>query len=150
MRRTTALIVLVLGGAAYADQARDMSGKQEQKMLQCPSSVRGATTSVVDLKDGVEVTVTAPDPATQEEIRRRARHQERIAMQSARGVIEHTGEGTGSGKFGYCPGMLQETRVSAEDVPGGTKLTVRADRPQQVHKLQKTTQKRAEALRVHQ
>ena len=143
----TLALALVASGGARAEQARNMSGAREQKMRHCPSSVPGATTSVTDRKDGVEITVTAQAAAAQEEIRRRARHQERISMQSARGVIEHTGEGTGSGELGYCPGMLAATRVESQDVPGGARLIVRPLHTGDIQKLQRTTRQRAQAMR---
>jgi hypothetical protein len=142
---------LAAGGASLAKELpHDMTGKREQRMKQCPSAVPGATTKVVDRKDGVEVTVTAPSATSAEEIRNRARHQEAVSLQPARGAIEHTGEGTGSGKLGYCPGMIQATQVTAEDVPDGARLIIRAADPDQVKKLQKTAHERAQALRVRQ
>jgi hypothetical protein len=129
---------------------RDMTGKREREMQHCPSAVPGSATRVADRRDGVEVTVTARDKTAQEEIRRRAHRQETVSIQSARGVIEHTGEGTGSGQFGYCPGMLEGTHVTAADVPQGAKMRVQTAPPEQVKKLQRMTKRRADALRVLQ
>jgi hypothetical protein len=67
-------------------------------------------------------------------------------MQSARGAIEHTGGGTGSGKFGFCPGMIQGTRVAVDDLPDGARMTVRAESESQARSLQKMTRARLRDL----
>lgn len=48
---------------------------------------------------------------------------------------------------GFRRGMLQETRVAAEELPSGAKLTVRAAAPERVRELQRTTRERLEAMR---
>ena len=143
-----ALSLLLLGGAAGATSTtpEDMSGKKERQMAQCPSAVPDAKTTVQDTKSGVIVTVTSREAQARDEIRRRARVQERVGLQPARGAIEHTGSGTGSGKFGYCPGMIQGTRVAVDDVPDGARLTVRAASASQVRSLQRMTHARLREL----
>lgn len=131
------------GAAANAN----MTGQREHQMANCPSAVRGATTTVVNRKDGVEVLVTAKDPQAQQEIRRRARVQQTVAWQPERGAIEHTGGGTGSGKFGYCPGLVQNTRLDIADTPDGAKLTVHAASVEDVPRLQTQTKERAQSLK---
>ena len=56
------------------------------------------------------------------------------------------GLGTGSGRYGHCPGMVQGTDVFVEQLDNGAKITVRADAPD-VARLQKSTQARVKALR---
>jgi len=143
-----ALSLVMLGRSAWATNAtgEDMSGNKERQMAHCPSAVRDAKTSVQDTKSGVIVTVTSANAHARDEIRRRARVQENVGMQPARGAIEHTGGGTGSGKYGYCPGMIQGTRVAVEDVPDGARMTVRAESASQVRSLQKMTRERARDL----
>ena len=151
MTRLTALAaasLLALGGVAAAkNPAREgMTGKKEHQMANCPSAVPNAKTAVRDTKDGVVVTVTAADPTAREEVQRRAHRQEEVAMQSARGAIEHTGTGTGSGKFGFCPGMIEGTHVAVDDVPDGARMTVRATSEAQARSLQKMTRARLRQL----
>ncbi|MGZ3439421.1 MAG: hypothetical protein ACXVDD_07885, partial [Polyangia bacterium] len=86
--------------ASAKETSEDMTGKKERQMAECPSAVPDAKTKVEDTKSGVVVSVTAADPAARDEIRRRARVQQNVGMQTQRGAIEHTGGGTGSGKFG--------------------------------------------------
>jgi TusA-related sulfurtransferase len=152
MERTTVMagaVLLLLGGLAGAKgttTSEDMTGKQERQMANCPSAVPDSKTTVENKKDGVALTVTGADAAARDEIRRRAHVQENVAMQSARGAIEHTGGGTGSGKFGFCPGMIQGTRVAVEEVPDGARLTVHAGSESQAQSLQKMTRARLRQL----
>jgi hypothetical protein len=118
-------------------------------MANCPSSVPGAATTLVDLDDGVELTVTATEEWAQEEIRRRAQSQGFTSWQPEKGAIEHTGMGTGSGRYGFCPGMLEGTTVDEQLLPTGARLTVRADRPAQVRELKRTSHARLQALKKH-
>jgi len=141
-------MLLLAGGVAAANTTTgdDRTGKKEHDMLNCPSAVPHAKSAVEDIKDGVVVTVVSSDPEARREIQFRAHRQEEVAMQSARGSLEHTGAGTGSGKFGYCPGMIQGTRVAVEDVPSGARLTVRAASEPQVQLLQQMTRERLRDL----
>jgi hypothetical protein len=142
---------VVSAAAAAANKPRavddDMTGKREMYMSNCPSTVDGAATTVRDLDDGVELTITAREEWARREIWRRAQNQGESAWKPERGAIEHTGMGTGSGRFGFCPGILQGTTVDAELLPNGARLTVRADVPAQAAKLKRVTRDRLEWLR---
>jgi hypothetical protein len=122
----------------------NMSGRRELGMANCPSAVGGAITDVADLPNGVVVTVSAPDdPIAAQEIQRRARFQLEIAEQPERGAIEHTGLGTGSGRYGYCPGMLEKARFDVQWTADGARLFVRLEDAEAVKQLQRDTRKRA-------
>jgi hypothetical protein len=133
---------------AFADDgARDMTGRKELAMQQCPSAVWNATTKVSDIPDGVTVTVSAADDLlAQQEIRRRVQFQIEIADLPERSAIEHTGLGTGSGRYGFCPGMMAGTSLAVKWLPNGAIMTIRADKAEDVARLQKSTHKRARAL----
>lgn len=152
-RRAVAAAALSLVCAAPAvakdkgAAGENMTGQREHAMANCPSAVQGANTTVVNRKDGVDVLVTARDPAAQQEIRRRARVQQKVAWQPERGAIEHTGGGTGSGKFGYCPGLIQNTKLEIADTSDGARLTVHAASKEDVPRLQRQTRARAAALK---
>jgi hypothetical protein len=144
---TLAALALFSGVAvAKGKTSEDRTGKKEHQMANCPSAVPGATTIVANSKAGVVVTVTSDKANVTDEIRRRAHIQENVAAQTARGAIEHTGEGTGSGKFGYCPGLVQGTSVAVDDIPDGARLTVRAASPSEVQALQQSTRARLRDL----
>ncbi len=152
MKRIGLLVaVLSVGGVALATAKEatkeNMTGQKEHRMANCPSAVQGATTKVVDTRDGVEVQVAAHDPAAQAEIRRRARVQQNVAGQPERGAIEHTGGGTGSGKYGYCPGLIQNTKLQIKDTPEGATLRVFATSKEDVPRLQQQTRARAAQLK---
>lgn len=144
----TALAALVPGAASRADRGdENMTGRKELQMASCPSAVPGATTRVGDRADGVVVTVAAArDPIAQQEIRRRVQKQLELVDRPERGAIEHTGLGTGSGRYGWCPGMLEHTSLSVEWTTDGATMTIRADRAADVRRLQTITHRRARAL----
>jgi hypothetical protein len=140
-----AIELLTPGYVARADE--DMSGRRELQMSHCPSAVDGATTRVGNVDRGVVVTVRAPlDPIAQQEIRRRVQYQLEIVDEPERGSIEHTGLGTGSGRYGFCPGMMERTSLEVEWTSDGAKMIIRADRAEDVLRLQTTTRRRVRAL----
>jgi hypothetical protein len=148
--------LVVLGLLAFvrlahaADADEDMSGRRELQMSHCPSAVAGSITHVANIDGGVTVTVQAPrDPIAQQEIRRRVQYQLEVVDQPERSAIEHTGLGTGSGRYGFCPGMMERTSLDVEWTSDGAKMTIRADRPEDVRRLQATTRRRARMLGEH-
>jgi hypothetical protein len=148
MRKVT-IVALLLAGCASTKATRvDMTGQKEHAMANCPSATQGASTSVANIPGGVQLTVTAPDTVQQQEIRRRAQTQLAMGTHAKHGALEHTGQGTGSGRFGYCPGMVEDTVVSVDELPDGARITVRANKTKNVALLQQDTFRRAEALPV--
>lgn len=146
------LIALAFGAlslpivAAAKPTSRDMTGKEEHAMRNCPSTVAGATTAVEDRKDGVVITVTAADALAAKEVQKRASLQANVAAQPARGAMEHTGQGTGSGQFGFCPGMTEGTSIVVENLPDGARLSVHSQTAAQVPALQQSTRARLRRL----
>jgi hypothetical protein len=86
------------------------------------------------------------DPMMQSEIRRCANEQAKLSLQPERGALEHTGAGTGSGKYGFCPGMIQGTRVSVDNLADGARLRVRAPSEREARALQRSTHERLKKL----
>jgi hypothetical protein len=124
--------------SAWAKEADTVGGGH---MQHCPSAVAGAKTEIKDNKDSVEVTVTATDAAKTEEIRKRAKHMVEAAKSDPTAVV-HNGDGHGGGGLGRCEVVLKDTTVTAEDVDGGTKLTVKPTRPVDFEWLKKETHAR--------
>jgi len=143
-----AVLAAAVPGAARADRGdENMTGRKELQMQNCPSAVPGAVTRVTDIPAGVVVSVRAPlDPIAQQDIRRRVQKQLELVDRPERGAIEHTGLGTGSGRYGWCPGMVEHTSLSVEWTTDGAVMTIRADRVEDVPRLQSTTHRRARAL----
>jgi hypothetical protein len=110
-------------------------------MQHCPTAVAGAKTEVKDNKDSVDVIVTAADAAKTAEIRKRAQHVVDAAKADPSSV-EHTGEGHGGGGLGLCTVVLKDTTVTAADVEGGSKLTVKPNKPVDLEWLKKETHAR--------
>lgn len=124
----------------------DMTGKEEHAMRNCPSTVAGAATVIENRPDGVVLTITAKDAPAAQEIQERASMQANVAAQPARGAIEHTGEGTGSGQFGFCPGMVEGTLITVDNLADGARLVVRSQTATQVPALQQSTRARLRRL----
>jgi len=110
-------------------------------MQHCPSAVAGAKTEIKDNKDSIEVTVTSTDAAKTEEIRKRAKHMVDSAKADPTSVV-HNGEGHGGGGLGQCEVVLKDTSVTAEDVDGGSKMTVKPTKPVDFEWLKKETHAR--------
>lgn len=140
-----AALVPAAAGADHGDE--NMTGRRELQMQSCPSAVPGAVTRVTDIPAGVVVSVRAPlDPVAQKDIQRRVQKQLELADRPERGAIEHTGLGTGSGRYGWCPGMVEHTSVAVEWTTDGAVMTIRAERVEDVPRLQSMTHRRARAL----
>lgn len=128
--------------AEPAEATPDMANK----MAHCPSAVEGATTEVSEGEGAVVVTVTAEDEAAVTEIRERANHLAGLEPTDS-AEVKHTGEGTGGGELGKCPVVMTDVEVSAEDVDGGSAVTVTPKDEAQLASLLAEAQKRAASLR---
>jgi hypothetical protein len=105
-----------------------------RKMEHCPSSVPGATTKIEDAADGVVVVITGADDAAAAAIREDAKHLVAVSVKNPT-EIKHSGEGEGGGGLGNCPVVLADTTITAEDVPGGAKVTVKPAKAEDLAKL---------------
>src|SRR5438309_4523419 len=110
-------------------------------MQHCPSAVAGAKTEIKDGKDGVEIVVTSTEAAKTEDIRKRAKHMVDSAKVDPTAVV-HNGEGHGGGGLGLCEVVLKDTTVTAEDVDGGSKITVKPTKAVDLEWLKKETRTR--------
>lgn len=120
------------------------SGKLQNKMANCPSAVPGAKTTIAMTSDGVDVTVTAREPAAERKIVELAEFHARTAP-SASGT-QHTGKGGGPARIGFCPTVHAGATVRASHVAGGVRVEIRASSPTQVSELQTVTKARASRL----
>jgi TusA-related sulfurtransferase len=111
------------------------------RMRNCPTTVEGAQVSVGDAKDSVEVTITAKDKQATDEIRADAKHLAKVSAKDP-AVVKHTGEGEGGGSLGRCPVVLTDTTITAADVPGGVKLTLKPTKPEDLESLRTEVKKR--------
>jgi hypothetical protein len=111
------------------------------EMEHCPAAVHGAKLVVTETKDGVILTITGKDDA---EIRKRAKHLVDASQVHATNE-KHNGQGAGGG-FGPCPVVIKDTTVAAEDVPGGSKITVKPNSASDLGWLKKETKSRQVAM----
>ncbi len=122
----------------------NMSGAMPRKMANCPASVPGATTKLGMTTDGIDVTITAHDPAVAENIRTLAEYH---AHMDTTGLgLSHTGLRGGASRIGFCPIIHDGTTVTTAVVPEGVRVHVRASSPQRVNELQAKTTARAARL----
>ena len=115
------------------------------KMTNCPNLVEGSATAIKDVEGGVELTVTAKDEAATKDIRARARHLADVSKQEAP-ATRHNGSGHGGGKSGRCPVVARNTVVTADDVEGGAKLTVKPKDPAELDWLRREARERQGGL----
>jgi hypothetical protein len=129
----------LLAPALAAAENKDKGGLAGPgNMMHCPTSVPNTKVEVKDIKDGLEIWVVGPNEAAQTEIRRRAAHVVEAAKTDPNSV-RHTGDGHGGGGIGRCPVVVKDTLVSADDIKGGSKITVRPIKPVDIEWLRKET-----------
>jgi hypothetical protein len=115
------------------------------KMANCPSSVDGASTEVKATKDAIVVTVKGKDEAATKQIRERAKFLVEASKKDPNDVV-HKGDGSGGGGFGRCPVVLKDTTVESKDTGGGSELTVKPKKADDLAALEKESKERAEKL----
>jgi hypothetical protein len=152
--RVTSIFVLLAGTGMLVMSAHaqpespsvhsNMQGSKQRQMINCPSAVPGANSSIRDTLDGYELSVTAKGTNAIEQIRVRARSKHPV--RDAGSPIEHAGEGTGGGEVGFCPLVHYEARVTVKDIEGGVRVHVQARDKSKVGELRARAKDRLEAL----
>jgi len=133
---------LVLAGCAStqsrpepAPQPSQPQGQLEHGMRNCPNALAGTTTNLTNTQDGVDLEITANDPAIQQQIVQLAMVQAHMGKPN-KSEMEHTGMHGGPGDMGYCPIIHTATMVTFDEVKGGAVIHVRAQKPEDVSNLQ--------------
>jgi hypothetical protein len=129
---TAGLTLTLAAATCWADAAVVGGGH----MMHCPAAVAGAKTEIKNGTDAVQITVTADNAAKTDEIRKRAKHVAEAAKADPT-TVAHSGDGHGGGGLGRCEVVLKDTTVTAEDVEGGSRLTVKPTRPVDLEWLKK-------------
>jgi hypothetical protein len=111
-------------------------------MANCPSAVTGALTVVSKDADKVVVLITHKEEAAIAEIRKRAKALEGNSAASD-AEVKHTAKGTGSAVLGKCPVALADATAKAEDVDGGSKVTLTPTDKAKLDDLFKLAEERA-------
>jgi hypothetical protein len=100
----------------------------------CPLGVSGASGKVSNRKDGVEIVITSKDSKAEKEIRDRAHKQEQVSKSAA--------DSNGP----RCPSAPAHSAMTVKEIKGGVRILIKADKPEDVGSLQKTTKERADTL----
>ena len=113
-------------------------------MVNCPSAVPGAVTTLTPTAVGIDVTVTAREQDAQRRIAGLAKlHEQPAGLPFA---LPHVGLRTGGSRIGYCPIVRRGATITTTLVPGGVRIHLRADSPFKVGELQDLVSARAKRL----
>ena len=110
-------------------------GQLEHDMRNCPSSLAGTTTHVTNTPAGVDLEITAGDPAVQQQIVDLAILHEQMGQPNP-GEVQHTGKHGGPGSIGHCPVVHNGTTVTFARIAGGAVIHVAAMAPDDVARVQ--------------
>lgn len=106
-------------------------------MRNCPNALAGTATKLTNTPDGVDLTITASDPAIQQQIVELAIVQAHMGHPN-KSEMEHTGMHGGPGDIGYCPIIHIATTVTSTQIAGGAVIHIHAAVPEDVSHLQAT------------
>lgn len=120
-------------------------GALEHSMANCPTAVQGAVTRAVNTEFGVDLTITADDPASQRRIAELAALHERIGDPDG-SAPPHTGLHGGPGGIGHCPVIHDATTVTFTRLRRGVVIHLRALLPSDVARVQAIVNGRVAAL----
>lgn len=112
-----------------------LQGELEHAMRNCPTAVAGATTQATNTAFGVDLTITANDPASQRRIIELAAKHE--GMGDPEGpATRHTGLHGGPGSSGRCAVVHTGTTVTFTRLRKGAVIHVRALLPDDLARVQ--------------
>jgi hypothetical protein len=134
------------GGPPSGLSGPNMSGARPRRMANCPSAVRGAITTTTPTPDGIDVVVTAPDPAAERKIVGLAEFHAQFPRPLS--PFPHNGLGGGRGHIGFCPIVRGTASITATAVPGGVRVHLSETSPERVRALQRIVQERTQNLRA--
>lgn len=138
--RLLAVLLLAACGSSSSSSPAPAADPLVERMRRCPLTVEGASAEVEDVAGGVAFTVRAEGDAVSE-IRRRAVHVADLAAARAGG-----GAKAGGGQMRRCPIVTVDTRITVEDVDGGSRLVVAAVAPDGVSALREESRARLARL----
>lgn len=135
-----------------ADEDRDEgSGEGKRGEDVCPPSVAGAKTTIRDTDSGVILEVVADAESARKEVADRAAALLERQAAASQDKAAHSGSGSGGG-LGRCPIVIRGTKLTVEPIPaangspGGTRIQVDAEKPEEVDALRRETKQRLAAL----
>jgi hypothetical protein len=140
-------VALALAACSRSDRSEQPPAREHARTLprhlrNCPSAVASARTTVRPTVDGVEVTITSPEPQAAQQILQLTRVQARLPE-----PFWFFGPDSGPGDLGRCPIIHANTRLSYDELADGVRIHVAARTPSAVAPLQEATRARLRALR---
>ena len=139
--RTLVLALLLAGCAPAASRPAPSpypsspQGTLKRGMRNCPSALVGATTRVIETKDGADLEITATDPVVQRQIVELAIVHEHLGTPNS-AEPAHSGMHGGPGDIGYCPIIHTGTEVTVRRRSDGAVIHIHAVNPEAVSHLQ--------------
>jgi len=110
-------------------------GQLAHGMRNCPSALAGVKTNLTNTPEGVDLQITATDPAVRQQVLELANIQAHMGQPNKSEMV-HTGMHGGPGDVGRCPIVHTATTVTFTVVPDGAQIHVRATVPADVPRLQ--------------
>jgi len=134
------------GSAGAIDAAgHNMTGLRPHQAANCPAALAGTTTQIAMTPRGVDVSITAKDPAVAHRIAALAEFQ--VRGRTADAPHPHDKKHGASGRVGYCPIVVtDQTTVTMTPIASGTMVHVEARSPSRVTELQEMIKERAVRL----
>jgi len=130
---------------AAAAPGQPRQGAMERSMANCPTAVAGAATRAVNTESGIDLTITADDPASQRRIFELADLHARIGEPDG-SAPAHTGLHGGPGGIGHCPVIHDATTVMVSRLRRGVVIHVRALVPGDAPRVQTIVNDRLAAV----
>lgn len=149
--RTLLLSALLLGCASTPSgppqplYPSTPQGKLPRGMRNCPSALAGATTRVIDTKDGVDLEITAPDPVVQRQIVELAIVHEHLGRPNP-AEAAHNGLHGGPGTIGSCPVIHVGTTVTYRQLSDGAVIHIHVLSPEVIPEIQRAITDRVALL----
>lgn len=130
------------GALTAANVPAGVAAAEAERMPHCPSVVTGATTTVIEVPDGIELRITARGDQTQE-VRRRASS---LASAAADTRGKHRATGELNARFGRCPVVMRNTKIETREIPGGIAIVVKPSNVSELGWVRRETEARAAQL----
>jgi hypothetical protein len=125
--------------------AHNLTGLRPHQAANCPATLPGTTTQIAMTPRGVDVSITAKEPAVVHQIAALA--EVHVRGRTAEAPHPHDKKHGGPGRVGYCPIVVtDQTTVTMTPIANGTMVHVEARSPSRVTELQEMIKERAVRL----